>query len=157
LTRTITDRSAGRIADAKVIVTFAGTGLQREVRTSDAGSYYIPSLPIGACSLVVSRPGLQTVQVENVTLAVGGTRNIDVQMDVATVESQVNVKATTSALETNSAAVAGVIQFAQVQKIPLNGRNWATLMVLTPGAIDTGDGDQKSVRFVGRIGIARIP
>jgi hypothetical protein len=85
-----------------------------------------------------------------VTLAVGETRNIDVRMDVATVESQANVDATTSPLDTNSAAVASVIQSAQVQDIPLNGRNWATLMVLAPGAIDTGDSDQKSVRFVGR-------
>ena len=150
LTGTITDRSAGRIADATVTVTFADTGLQRQVRTSDAGSYYIPSLPIGTCSLVVSKPGLQTVRVENVNLAVGETRNVDMQMDVATVESQVDVEAATSPLDTNSAAVASVIQSAQVQNIPLNGRNWATLMVLSPGAIDTGDSDQKSVRFVGR-------
>lgn len=150
LTGTITDRSAGRIADATVTVTFADTGLQRQVRTSDAGSYYISSLPIGTCNLVVSKPGLQTVRVENVSLAVGETRNVDMQMDVARVESQVDVEAATSPLETNSAAVASVIQSAQVQNIPLNGRNWATLMVLTPGAIDTGDSDQKSVRFVGR-------
>jgi hypothetical protein len=107
-------------------------------------------LPIGTCNLVVSKPGLQTVRVENVSLAVGETRNVDMQMDVARVESQVDVEAATSPLETNSAAVASVIQSAQVQNIPLNGRNWATLMVLTPGAIDTGDSDQKSVRFVGR-------
>lgn len=150
ITGTILDRSQARISDAVVTVTFANTGLQREVRSGGAGSYYISNLPIGACSVAVSKPGLQTVRFDNVTLAVGETRNIDVQMDVATVNTEVSVEAAASALEVNSAAVDGVIQAKQVQELPLNGRNWATLMVLTPGAVDTGGSDQKTIRYVGR-------
>ena len=37
-----------------------------------------------------------------------------------------------------------------MQEIPLNGRHWASLMALAPGAINTGDGSQQTIRFVGR-------
>jgi hypothetical protein len=150
LTGTVTDSSGSRIADATVTVSFAGTGLQREVHTSGAGSYYIPSLPIGACSLAVTKTGLQTVNVENLTLGVGETRNVDVRMDVATVKAEVTVEGNTSSLDLNSAATGGTVQPTQVQELPLNGRSWSTLMLLTQGAVDTGDSDQKSIRFAGR-------
>jgi hypothetical protein len=43
-----------------------------------------------------------------------------------------------------------VIGSQQVREIPLNGRHWASLMALAPGAINTGDGSQQTIRFVGR-------
>ena len=46
--------------------------------------------------------------------------------------------------------IGGVIGFQQVRDIPINGRNWATLELLTPGAINMGGGDQRSIRFNGR-------
>src|SRR5207247_2824001 len=44
----------------------------------------------------------------------------------------------------------GVITEQQIKEIPINGRNWATLLVLAPGAIDDGGGDQRTIRFAGR-------
>jgi hypothetical protein len=37
-----------------------------------------------------------------------------------------------------------------MREIPLNGRHWASLMALAPGAINTGEGNQQPIRFVGR-------
>jgi hypothetical protein len=33
--------------------------------------------------------------------------------------------------------------------LPINGRNWSTLTALIPGAVDTGAGDQRTIRFAG--------
>src|SRR5207244_6736723 len=49
--------------------------------------------------------------------------------------------------------IGGVVGSNQVRSIPLNGRNWADLMWLVPGAIDAGSGgggDQRNIRFSGR-------
>ena len=43
----------------------------------------------------------------------------------------------------------GVIGQEQVANLPINGRNWAGLMILVPGAINTGSGNQTSIRFAG--------
>jgi hypothetical protein len=53
-------------------------------------------------------------------------------------------------MESTSAVVGTVIGGEQVREIPLNGRHWASLMALAPGAINTGEGNQQSIRFVGR-------
>ncbi len=45
--------------------------------------------------------------------------------------------------------VGGQVEPQQVSELPINGRNWATLTALVPGAIDNGSGDQRTIRFAG--------
>ena len=44
----------------------------------------------------------------------------------------------------------GLIEREQADELPLNGRDWSELTAFVPGAIDTGGGNQRSVRFAGR-------
>jgi len=53
-------------------------------------------------------------------------------------------------MDSNTDALGGRIEKAQAEKLPLNGRNWATLTALVPGAVDTGGSNQRSIRFAGR-------
>jgi hypothetical protein len=62
----------------------------------------------------------------------------------------VEVVGSAQPLDRNSAVVGTVIGSQQIREIPLNGRHWASLMALAPGAINTGDGSQQTIRFVGR-------
>lgn len=71
-------------------------------------------------------------------------------MEVSTVETAVTIEGVVAPLESTSAVVGTVIGSQQVREIPLNGRHWASLMALAPGAINTGEGNQQSIRFVGR-------
>jgi len=80
---------------------------------------------------------------------VGQTRTLDFRLEVENVEMHVEVVAEASPLSQSSAELGGVMQ-QQVQSLPLNGRSWAALMALVPGAIDTGANNQKSIRFNGR-------
>ncbi|MCS7316661.1 MAG: hypothetical protein NZ554_14410, partial [Bryobacteraceae bacterium] len=70
--------------------------------------------------------------------------------EVATIRAEVEVRETPVPLERTTAALGTVIASQQVREIPLNGRHWASLMALAPGAINTGDGSQQTIRFVGR-------
>ena len=74
---------------------------------------------------------------------------LNAQLQVATVQTAVKVVATEPWLNQTSAAVSGVIDSTQIQNVPMNGRNWASLLVLAPLAIDDGGGDQRSIRFAG--------
>jgi len=47
------------------------------------------------------------------------------------------------------ATIGTAIERAQVSDLPVNGRNWATLTALAPGAINNGGGDQRTIRFAG--------
>jgi hypothetical protein len=67
----------------------------------------------------------------------------------ASVRAEAQVVDTEPPLNQSSAAVSGVIDSAQIQNLATNGRNWASLLVLAPLAIDDGGGDQRSIRFAG--------
>ena len=55
--------------------------------------------------------------------------------------------------QTNNTLNTGIARI-QVQELPLNGQNWATLTALVPTAVDTsagpGAGNQRSIRYAGR-------
>ncbi len=149
LTGTISDASGAPVANAEVVISSVATGLTRSATTTNAGAYTISALPIGTYTVSITAAGLAKTDVAPFDLQVGQTRTLDARLDVASVQSEVEVKADAPLAQT-SAAVGSVIAGEQIQNLPINGRNWAGLMALAPGAIDSGVGDEKSVRFAGR-------
>jgi len=149
LVGTVTDNAGAAIAGAKVEVLAPGTGLRRQAMTNDQGYYSIPFLPIGAYVVTVERDGFAPVKITDIALQVGETRTLDVELKPGSVQAEIEVVAGTE-LERSSATIGAVIQSSQVHDLPLNGRHWASLMALAPGAINTGLGNQQSIRFNGR-------
>ena len=150
LNGTITDSTGAVVPNARVKLVSQETGLSRLADTGSAGVYNITSLPIGTYDLTFFHEGFRVVEVKGVQLSVGQTRTVDAQLEVGGIASQVEVRAAAEALEKSSAEVGSVIEGRQLSDIPINGRNWATLMTLAPGAINVGGGNQTSIRFVGR-------
>lgn len=150
LNGTITDTSGAVVADATLQVHSRDTGLRREVRTGSNGSYTIAQLPIGLYGVTVTKTGFRTATVNDVRLGVGDQRTLNLELSVSGVETVVNVEGAAEVLDTTSPTIGTVIGSNQVREIPLNGRHWASLMALAPGAINTGDGSQQTIRFVGR-------
>jgi hypothetical protein len=150
LVGTVTDATGAVVPDANVEIASQDTGLRRQIRTSESGVYTLTQLPIGNYTVSVARQGFVTATVKDLRLGVGDTRTLDVQLQVSGVETQVTVETVATALETETPTLGTVIGERQVREIPLNGRHWASLMALAPGAINTGEGNQQSIRFVGR-------
>ncbi|HZT36717.1 MAG TPA: carboxypeptidase-like regulatory domain-containing protein, partial [Bryobacteraceae bacterium] len=147
---TITDPSGAVVPNARVEVVSASTGFKRQVIAGPDGTYTAPLLPVGTYTVVVSHPGFSTTTVTGVRLAVGDKRELDIKLPVSAVESAVKVEASAIVLNATDATIGNVITTEQMREIPLNGRHWASLMALAPGAINTGEGNQQSIRFVGR-------
>jgi hypothetical protein len=150
LTGLVTDSSSAAVPGATVEATHSATGLKRSAGTNAAGVYSIPELPIGEYTLTVAKDGFSKVQVDHLTLVVGQTRTLDVKLTVASVSTQVDVTASAVALNQTTVELGGRVEPEQLDQLPLNGRNWSSLMALTPGAIDTGGSNQRSTRYVGR-------
>jgi hypothetical protein len=150
LNGTVTDSSRAVVAAARVELVSRETGLKRVVETGPTGIYDIAGLPIGTYHLTISRAGFRTFEVNGIQLFVGQTRTVDAELQVGTVSEDVQVQATVAPLETNNARVGAVLEHQQLGDIPINGRSWATLEILAPGAINAGGGGQRDIRFVGR-------
>lgn len=149
LTGTVIDAGGARLAGAEVVLHALATGQDRLSRTNDEGVFTIASLPVGSYVARFSANGFARQEVDNLTFDVGQTRSLVIKLSLESVTSQVEVSSADSGLSTSSAEIGGVVHGAQAQDLPLNGRNYVSLVALVPGAIDSGTGTQDQVRFAG--------
>lgn len=150
LSGTVSDATGATVAGAEVTVVAGATGFRRTGLTGAGGAYQLPGLPVGQYTVSVAKQGFNTVKIEQVVLGVGQSRTVDVQLVVGTVSAAVEVVAEVTPLEQKNAEIGTVIGEQQIRNIPLNGRHWASLMALAPGAVNVGEGNQNSIRFFGR-------
>jgi hypothetical protein len=143
------DQQGGRVPLATVKVTDTTTGLQRETLTSSQGSYTIADLPPGTFRVEVSKEGFAAFRADGVRQEVGQTSTLDVTLHVAGRKEEVAVNEATVQLDRVDATIGSPIEGMQVDELPINGRNWATLTALVPGAINNSTGDQRTIRFAG--------
>jgi len=149
LTGTVTDEQGGRVPLATVKVIDTATGLQRETRTSVQGSYTIAGLPVGTFRIEIGKEGFAVFHADSVRQDVGQTRTLDVTLHVAGKKEEVAVTEAMVQLDRVDATIGSPVEQMQVDELPINGRNWATLTALVPGAINNGTGDQRTIRFAG--------
>lgn len=147
---TITDPAGGVVPGAEVTAELVATGFKRQAVSDDTGTYFLNFLPVGNYTLTVELPGFKTAQRSNVVLEIGQVRTVDFRLEVGELLEIVEVTDVAPPLDRASPVIGTVIQSKQISQLPLNGRHWASLMMLAPGAINTGSGDQRTIRFVGR-------
>ena len=150
LTGTVTDPSGGLLPQAHIAVVENTTGLRRETSSDARGFYSIPELPVGIYSVTIGHQGFKNVEFLDVQQVIGRTRTLDAALPVAGEERHVEVSVASALLDRNTSAVTGLIEKTEADQLPLNGRDWSELTAFVPGAIDTGGGNQRSVRFAGR-------
>jgi hypothetical protein len=137
------------VGGATVQLQSPDTGLHRESSTNESGIYEFPALPIGTYTVTITKAGFKPFAIRTVDLLYAQTRTLDARLEVGTTAETAEVAATAEALNRTNGEIGGVIEAPQIREIPIDGRNWATLMTLAPGAINTGDGAQRSIRFNG--------
>ncbi len=130
---TVRDASGAVIPDAKVTLRNSATKLDLVTTTNSAGAYGFPSVQPGNYELRVSKQGFNAAVESDVTVVVNQIATYDVTMKTGSVTETVTVQATTNEVETTSAELGVAIVKAEVNDLPLNGRNFTQLLTLTPG------------------------
>jgi len=149
LNGTVTDSSGAVVPGAKVEAVSSATGFRHTTITSAGGTCNIPGLAIGAYTVTFSEEGFKSAEFKAVELAVGQIRTLDARLELGSVTEKVEVTATVETLNRTSAEVGGLVESKQITELPVDGRNWASLMLFAPGAINYGDGAQRAIRFNG--------
>jgi len=149
LNGTVTDEQGKRIPLAKVKATNAATGFVRQTETAVQGAYELADMATGTFAIEVSKEGFAPFRLRGVKLEIGQPRTLDVVLEVAEHTEHLNVIEAGFQLDRVDATVGAPVEQTQVDELPINGRNWSTLTALVPGAIDTGAGDQRTIRFAG--------
>jgi hypothetical protein len=137
---TVIDPQGGVIPGATVSIANEETGVTYTLTTTEAGYYRQPSLSGGMYTVRVSLSGFKTAVQEHIRVQVAETKTINLTLAPGAVEEQVTVTAAAPLVETSQARVSGVIDESQVKDLPLVGRNFFNLVVLTPGVTGRASG-----------------
>src|SRR5574341_1169911 len=133
LVGTIKDNSAAVVRGVRVTLTNNATGVSRSVTTDDDGNYIFTSLQPGRYSLTAEAAGFRKLERTGVELQVNQRAQIDLELQVGQVGDTVQIEGTAPLLGSRSSVLGSVIQERQVQDLPLNGRNFVQLAILSPG------------------------
>ena len=129
----VTDSSGANVTAAFVTIRNEGTGFTQSTQTGTVGTYVITPVKIGTYSVEASAPGFEKVLRQYVSVSVQQQVVVDLRLAVGSVNSTVNVTAGEPILQTQSISVSELIGGAQINSLPLNGRNYTLLAQLAPG------------------------
>ena len=132
---TVTDPSGAVVVHAHVTVHSLATGADRTIDTDSAGLYVFPSLQPGDYSISATASGFSQYTVPKVTLDVDRAVKVDMHLAVSSAGVTVQVNGAATQIEAETITVGQVIDKASVQDLPLNGRHFLDLTVLTPGGV----------------------
>jgi hypothetical protein len=129
-----TDGTGAAIPRAEVTLKETQTGITRTLKSDAAGLYSFPSVSVGTYTLVSSAPGFAETRVEDITLQVGDTAEINLVFKPSSDGTAVTVRADevdlTGRTETDNATV---LNTEAVENLPTRGRNFTDFALLTPG------------------------
>ncbi len=132
---TITDPQGASVAGAKVTVANPATGFSKTVTTSDTGLFSVPELQVGTYNVTVDASGFKTASSTGVVVNAGTNTRLDIKMAIGERTETIEVTAEARQVETEDAKLANVVGSAQIENLPLNGRNVYDLISMAPGAV----------------------
>ena len=131
----VLDPSNKVIAGADILVISDATGLQYSGKTNEDGIYVVPNLPPGAYRLQVSKLGFKTLIKPDIVLNIQDALSINFTLPVGAAFETVTVEGGASMINTTDASVSTVVDQTYVKNMPLNGRSFQDLILLTPGIV----------------------
>jgi hypothetical protein len=130
---TIEDRTGAAIVGAKITLTNAAQGLQRETKSGATGEYEFLALPPGTYSLVVEKESFRKFEQKSIQLLVNLPATVNAILEVGATSQTIEVSAATVALNTTDASIGNAFNENQIKDLPLEGRNVPDLLSLQPG------------------------
>jgi hypothetical protein len=143
----VTDSSGAPIADAKVTVREIDKGTIFSSQTNGQGAYVATPLQVGRYQVEVEKAGFKTVSVGPITLQVQQRAATDVTLPVGELSQRVEVSGVTAALQTEAASLGQVINSQEMVNLPLNGRNFAQLALLSAGVTPSEPGSRNQTTY----------
>ncbi|MGH9355662.1 MAG: carboxypeptidase regulatory-like domain-containing protein, partial [Terriglobia bacterium] len=138
LSGTVTDPSGAVLPNAKITITNAATGVNRQATTDSAGFYTAPNLQPGVYEVTASAAGFATLVRSGISLTVGGQQVLNILMQVGAVSQQVHVSAAPPIVQLSTSEITHEVGATTVRELPLNGRDWTQLATLQPGVVSMG-------------------
>src|SRR5579864_325087 len=130
---TVLDSTWGRIPQATIVVVNAATGARYTATSNAEGGFALEMLPPGDYSARAVAQGMLPQVTPQLHVDVGGAAEIEFQLALAGAQENITVSGAPQLVETQPSAVSTVLDERALEDLPLNGRRFSDLMLLSPG------------------------
>src|ERR1700704_3382252 len=145
---------AGRaIPAAEILIVNDGTAVKYPGTTNGEGIYAIPNLPPGPYRIQVSKIGFKTLIKPDVVLNLQDAVTINFTLPVGALSETITVEGGASIVNTTDGSVSTVVDQNYVKNMPLNGRSFQDLILLTPGSVTNSPQSSGSVGQQGEFSV----
>lgn len=135
LTGVVIDVSGRVVPGVEVKLTNEATGFEANTATSGEGRYSFPNLKPGTYNAVAAKMGFKQFVSSGIVLQVNQAARLDMELQVGAVTEQIVVTGEAPVLETESGSRGSVIDRTKIIELPLNGRDYNQLALLSPGVL----------------------
>jgi len=148
VTGIVTDSESAIIPGVRITLRNVETNIVRAMQTNEEGYFTITSLPPGSYELSAEREGFQTYHETGITLQVGQELRANLKLSIGSVNTTVEVSGAVvdiAPLNTENGMIKGVVvTHAEIDEMPLNGRDFTELALYVPGVVPTSAGGSGS-------------
>jgi len=131
----VRDQSGAAVPKASLTLLNVDTGITAKTVADDNGNYDFANVTVGKYKITAEASGFSTEVASNVTVNVGARQRVDFSLQVGAVSQTVEVTDAAAALQTDSSEQGQVIHSASIVELPLNGRNYADLALLSANVV----------------------
>jgi hypothetical protein len=132
---TVRDKTGAVVPKAALTLLNVDTGIQAKTTADDNGNFTFSNVKIGSYKLTAEAKGFSTEVASGITVNVGARQRVDFSLAVGAVTETVEVSGAAAPLETDSSEHGQVINTAAIVELPLNGRNYADLALLSANVV----------------------
>ncbi|WP_263378190.1 TonB-dependent receptor [Granulicella paludicola] len=130
---TVQDPSGASVPNAKITLLEQQTGLTRETTATANGTYAFQDLPLGQYTVTIDAAGFSQSKIKNITTRPGEVYSLSPRLGLAGSSMSLDVNANALSLDTESSTNTAVVSDKAVANVPLNGRDFRTLLNIVPG------------------------
>jgi hypothetical protein len=143
----VQDSSGGILPGVAIVVTNLGTGTTREALTDDRGQFDVSGLAPGRYQVSAELQGFGKFSQGPVTVQVNQETRVNPTLSVGELSETLTVKGEGILVQTTTSTVGKVVDEKQIVELPLSGRNFADLGLLTPGVTTRGQSTSAGSSF----------
>ncbi|HJZ97959.1 MAG TPA: carboxypeptidase regulatory-like domain-containing protein [Candidatus Solibacter sp.] len=140
LSGNVTDPAGAAVPAVRITAVNAETGQKVTGVSNGEGAFVLYPLPPGRYDITALKEGFATLSLEGVTIDVAQTITRNLRLQVGAITQSVSVETEVESVQTDSPSLAATIVRRQIEELPLNGRDFNQLVLLSAGAVDNATG-----------------
>jgi len=143
----VQDSSGAVLPGVSIVVRNLGTGAARDTISDDRGQFDVSGLAPGRYQVDAQLQGFSKFTQGPVSVLVNQETRVNPTLSIGNVQETLTVTAEGLLVQTTSSMVGKVVDEKQILDLPLSGRNFADLGLLTPGVTTRGQGTSAGTSF----------